>query len=232
MSFRTGRTMCLWRICLAYAVFALALAQEQDERACAANISRPCGMEIIWPPSDGIVLFATDTRESIIYVKLWGDCCQFLRPKHNDSKELHFHFPFLYYDAAASRTNRDATLFEWGYASPLDSDKTSIHYRAMRSPLIASNDHDNLPYDTKGHNGSKEFSIWCFMLIHTSFMVKWFEASHDVSNPEVTWVFEPHLLSNSTIPASSVPLSANTLKFRALGKPSSHFYSIPPRYTT
>jgi hypothetical protein len=189
-------------------------------------------MEIIWPPSDGIVLFATDTRESVIYVKLWGDCCQFLHPKHNDSKELHLHFSVLYYHAAASGTNRDATLFEWGYAAPLDDDKTPIHYRAMRSPLIARKEHDNLPYDTKGHDGSKEFSIWCFMLILPSFMVTSLETSHDVSNPEVTWVFEPHLLSNSTISASSVPVSANTVKFRALGKPSSYFYSIPSRYTT
>jgi len=213
------------------AFIALVLAQEHQQRANATYIPKACGMELIWPPSDGIVLFATDSRESLIYVKFWGDCSQFLRPAHNNSKEIHFNFLFLFYGRNSGI--RDIANFERGVAAPLDTDKTPVHYRAMRSPLLVRSNRDNILYDSTGHDASKEYSIWCFTLIYPHFMVNIFsgEQDFDILDSE-EWVFEPHLLSNSSTPASSVPVSPNTLTFRALGKPTSHFYAVSPRYTT
>jgi hypothetical protein len=213
------------------ALIALVLAHEHQQRANATDIPEACGMELIWPPSDGIVLFATDSRESMIYVKFLGDCSQFLRPAHNNSMEIHFYFLFLFYDRTYG--NRDMATFEWGVAAPLETDRTPVHYRAMRSPLLVRGNRDNFHNDITGHNASKDYSIWCFTLIYPQFMVNIFSGNHNFETyASEEWVLEAHLLSNSATPASSVPVSPNTVTFRALGKPTSHFYAVTPRYTT
>jgi hypothetical protein len=225
-----------WQICFASATLALVLAQGQeqlDESAHAANASKACELGIIWPASDSVVLFATDTRESMIYVKLSGDCSQFLRPKHHGSQEMRLHFVFLYYyTSGSSRSNRDAAAFEWGYAAPLDTDATPVHYREMRSPFLARSNRERLRFATSGHDVSKDFSVWCFTLIHPQTILNRFGAINDAFDQDELLMFEPHLLSNPATPASSVPVSSDTVKFRALGKPSSHLHTVTARYIT
>jgi hypothetical protein len=212
------------------AFIAVVLAQEHQQTANATDIPKACGMEFIWPPSDGIVLFATDSRESLIYVKFWGDCSEFLR-RHNNSYDIHFHFLMLVYDR--THGDRNTATFTLGVAAPLVHDRTPVHYRAMRSPLLVSSNRDNFQYDITGHDASKEYSLWCFTLIYPHFMVNIFGVNHDFdTHDREEFVLEAHLLSNSSTPASSVPVSPNTLTIRALGKPTSHFYAVSPRYTT
>jgi hypothetical protein len=234
MRSQTDKLMIFGWICFFAAFIALVLAQEHEQllqRAKATDIPRACGMQLIWPPLNSIVLFATDSRETTVYFKLWGNCSRFLRQNHNNPMEMTLESYILIYDDA-DRRNRNMATFELVNASPLRSDTTPVHYRAIRSPLLVRNRQENLHYDTTGHDASKEFSIWLFTLIYPNHLVSAFGAQDDVNDPNFHMVLELHLLSNSTVPVSDISASPNIIKFLALGKPTSHFYAVSPRYTT
>jgi hypothetical protein len=70
-----------WLYFVAVSVSLASILQQQhhnDVYATAAN--SPCGLEMIWPPPDAVVLMATDSRHVEVYLKLWRTCISlFLR---------------------------------------------------------------------------------------------------------------------------------------------------------
>jgi hypothetical protein len=220
--------MISWWFCLAALSISLALAQQQLHNAVnATGAPGACGLELIWPPSDGIVLLATDSQEVQIYLKLWGDCSEFLRPSTMTPTRLGLYLGFIFYETTMSRNSVSA--LEQMEASPLDMDHTPVHIRLMRSPLLAKSGNVSRPRDTSGHDASEqflEFSVWTFALIP----LKNVGGLHDL---ETTFaVFEVHLITNLSAPFTNIPVPSTILNFRLLGRPSSHFFLVTPRYTS
>lgn len=216
-------------------VHVLAHRQEQqpDESSNSANNAQSaCSIELIWPPSNSIVLLATDSQSVIIYLKAMGDCSQDVRPDINN-----FHAPSLYISVAFYENgqrnginNQFLLQLQTIAASPLDEDKTPVHYRLMRSPLLVKSKSNNLHQDTSGHHVSKEFSIWCFNMIYPTNMRNNL-GLHDLDSDHL--IFEVHLLSSvASKPVELVTVPSSIFYFRLLNHPSSHFYRPPPRYNT
>ncbi len=194
----------------------------------AADAQSACSIELIWPPSDGIVLLATDSQSVTIYLKARGNCSQDVRPNYNSSgSSLKLAFA-LYNKHIGDMT--ECNLLQHVHASPLDEDQTPVHYRLMRSPLLVKGQNNNLHYDTSGHHLSKEFSVWCFNVVYNSEMRNTL-GLHDLESDHM--IFEVHLLSDVVSkPVASLLVPLSTFYFRLLKQPSSHFYRIPPRYNT
>jgi hypothetical protein len=192
----------------------------KENRDGAASPYRACGFELIWPPFDSIVLVATDSLTTNIYLKSWGNCAEFL---HKGNKPR-FQFAVVLYDI---RVGRDSPLqkFERIYASPLNDDTTPVQYRLERSPLLSKQ--QNLVYDSSGLDATKEFSVWCFTLIYPDYMLNTFRL-HELE--DTFNVLEFHLLSDITQTVVDVPKPSTVINFRLLGQPSSHFHQISPRY--
>lgn len=56
------------------------------------------------------------------------------------------------------------------------------------------------------------------------------EGLHDLESPYA--VLEIHLISNTNTPVVNIPVSSSLLNFRLLGRPSSYFSLVTPRYTS
>ena len=106
----------------------LAAAKQEQLQRESAYLHTACSIELIWPPSDGFVLIATDSRSVTVYFKSWGNCSQFLHPAPR------FHVAVVLDDYQAHRQS-PLLKFELVPATPLDADITPVHYRLMRSPL-------------------------------------------------------------------------------------------------
>ena len=207
---------------LAAVIIAVAGAQQQNQNFDDDKMVA-CGMELIWPPSDAIVLMALDSRSVMVYLKLWGNCSVFLSPTPSQL------------NIQVIIDQKSNALETWTtFASPLDSDSTPIHFRVMRSPLLAENYGDKYLHPlvtSEMHDTSKLFSIWCFMLIYSEQMLNR-KGAHDLETLHM--VIELYLVSNSTTPDPSRYLSSPsaTLRYRLLGNASSHFFPVAPRYSS
>jgi hypothetical protein len=157
------RLICFVALSIGH-VLAHQLEQQPGESNTSAASSRSaCGIELIWPPSDGIVRLATDSLSVAIYLKATGDCSQDVHLNYNSSgSSLKLAFA-LYAKHIGDMTK---THLQHVHASPLDEDQTPVHNRLMRSPLLVKGQNNNLHYDTSGHHLSKEFSVWCFNVVY------------------------------------------------------------------
>lgn len=128
--------MLAWLFCLATASFGLGVAQPQEHStANATGAQSACGVELIWPPSDSIILCATDSRETQIYFKLVGDdCSAFMRTSPTAPARQG---PLLGILFQNTETFRNSASFQQIVADPLDTDPTPVRIRLMRSPLLA-----------------------------------------------------------------------------------------------
>ena len=218
--------------------FASTLQQQHHNEVYATAANSPCGLEMIWPPPDAVVLMATDSRHVEVYLKLWGNCTEFLHAV--TPTRSHLHFAFLAGDPAETRLN-PLSVFERAVATPFNLNLNKPCAAAMSSPLISyavskgsdcsDSAHCNLTFDTFGRH-DKEFSMWFISLVYPTQMLN--SPPHHIHNPEdVRFTFEFHLLSNLSTPPANVavpPLA--TLNFTSLGRPSSHFYPAAARYST
>jgi len=217
----------LWLYLQLATVCILATVAENQYKHIEADTSgtlEACGMEMIWPRDDAIILIGSDSRSVMMYMKLWGNCSEFWSPTRS-----HVRIGLIVTSFDGHDFNEDAK-FEEISASPLDTDFTPIHFRQMRSPLLSQQFNESLPWATGGvHNSSQRFSIWSLALVYSDHMLN-LKSTHDPATTYMT--IELHLISDlrKTFPRVSKPSA--TLQFRLMGKPSSHLYLISPRYTS
>jgi hypothetical protein len=216
--------MLAWLLCLATASVGLGVTQPQEDNAADARSA--CGVELIWPPSDSIILYATDSRETQVYFKLVGDdCSEFMSTSPTAPARQG---PLLGILFQNTETSRNSASFQQIVADPLDTDPTPVRIRLMRSPLLAKNGNVSCPRDTNALDGSKNFSVWTFALVQ---MTKNSKGLHDLESPYA--VLEIHLISNTNTALVNIPpASSSLLNFRLFGRPSSHFSLVTPRYTS
>ena len=225
--------MNIWSLYLVALSIGLVTAQQEQlrrESNESAYLHTACSIELIWPPSDGFVLIATDSQSFTVYFKSWGNCSQFLHPAvtaNGSTNTPRFHVAVVLDDYQAHRQS-PLLKFELVPATPLDADITPVHYRLMRSPLLRKSKNNNVLYDSSGLDATKEFSIWSFILTYSSYMLNNMGV-HDLD--DTFMILEVHLISDVTTDVASVPLPSTVINFRLLGHPSSYFYQIPPRYT-
>jgi hypothetical protein len=191
----------------------------------SAEAPQRCRLDMIWPPSDAIILLATDSLSVTAYFMLSGGCAEFLHPKSPASSQLRI--GFVAYDEASYGRDSPLQRVHSLEPLPLDQDTTPSHFRRMRSPLLVSSNNESRPHTGGRHDAAKPFSIWFISLVYDTGMLN-IQSVHDLESSFMH--FEFHLISNFSTPAASLPAASATMRFRRLGKPTSYFFSVTPRY--
>jgi hypothetical protein len=144
---------------------------------------------------------------------------------HNN-RQLHFALVVYEHPATVHRTEK--IKLEHSIATPLDQDDIPVHHRMMKSPLLVKQ-HKDSPWSTSGHDPTKEFSVWSLSLTYPS-SVRNVDDFHNLDSDAL--MIEFHTVTNLSTPLPSLPSPRNsTLRFRYVGKASSHFYLVNSRYT-
>jgi hypothetical protein len=196
---------------------ALACAQVANE----GIPSGPCGMALIWPFPDAIILIAPDSLHLNIYLKLWGNCAEFLLPI--SPTRSHIKFAYITYNSHRLRENATSLPIR---ASPLAEDATPVHLRLLRSTLLG----DSHAADGSGDSEhSANFSVWSMKLVYTEHMLN----IYGLHEPDFIFItMEFHLISNMSTPVSSLGEPSAVLRFRLLGFSPSAFFRVIPQYNT
>ncbi len=154
------------------------------ERAClvsASSSSGPCSMDLLWPPPDAITLLAPDSDRIPVYLKLAGNCSQFLT--RGTGTRIDLEFGMTVYSSSERREDQERQVAR---ASELKHDLTPIHFLLMRTPLLAK---------------PSELSIWSMFLMHSWPNVA---ARHEPDSPHTT--IELHLHTDKGTPVAALNL--------------------------
>jgi hypothetical protein len=184
---------------LVYLVLVIAYVAGADSVACS--------LDLIWPPSDAIILMCPDSKVVVVYLKLAGNCSDFVPP----DKFYSLQFGLVAYNSGEMRTDK---MLQQIAASPLTYDRTPVNFRMMRSPLLGS------------HKAPKGFSIWSLSLQYP------WQNLDSLHHPDsVALTLELHLVTDISTPVASLNVPSTTLRMRLFGKPSPHFHQVRTRYT-
>jgi hypothetical protein len=214
--------ICFRWLCLAVCI-AFACAQEDGTNVTNEGFaSGHCGMSLIWPLPDAIILVAPDSLYLMIYLKVWGNCAEFLLPI--SPTRYHLKFAYIIY-GGHSGPKADLTLLPLR-ASPLAEDPTPVNLRLQRSPLLG----DSRAADWSGNSDhSSAFSVWSVHLFYSEHMLN----IYGIHEPDhVFMTMEFHLVSNMSTPVASLSRPSAVLRFRLLGFSPSSFFRVIPKYTT
>ncbi len=174
------------------------------------NAPIPCGMELIWPPSDAVILIAPDSHYIMIYVKLSGNCAEFLGPQSSTGPRFDLGYRVLYHNIDGRDSVDESMSFSLkpSQAFLLKEDKTPVHSRLMRSPSLGE--------------PNEESDVWAFDLVYS------FRNFQGVHEPERLFAE----LSIYPITDPSLSQLSAVLRFSTLGFSSTQFSRIALRYNT
>ena len=212
-------TSCL---CMWFAVISIGFVGGEDDNL--ADGSGACVMDLIWPPSDAITLIASDSQLVVVYLKLSGNCSQFVKTSPRGSGLRHI-LEFSH-NSYLNGIDRHTSFLAPALASPLSEDLTPVHFRLLRSPLLALGERKGPLRVVHDFADSKQFSVWFITLTYPD----WKNVAMHAPD-SLYMAIELHLLSNLSIPVNSLSVPSTTLRLRLFDMPSSHFFSVVPRYT-
>jgi hypothetical protein len=219
-------------------IFAL---EENQHSLQGHNDLASCGFELVWPPSNSIVLLVAESLAVEIILKVWGSCSEFMRPV--SPSRTHLKIAFFGYPWWWSDKEGDHGFFELITFFPLSvhgniSSAAVSNSRLLfqSSEALHSGNFSQVHWDIVGSH-DKSFSLWGVNLKYSKDFLhpsNHFKTSDLPNCDKFCYTFELHLLSDLSTPVTSV-ITWPVIKLRLapfFGMRSSNFHPIAARYST